>query len=93
MKRQTHALASGRLMRQELPEFRPEVSGVRTTTWGSFATEEIALNTAPTTFNQRVTPSRASWGHGDGHLTVWPRTQTMQGNRVLVHRVAVREFA
>jgi hypothetical protein len=77
MKRQTHALSSERLMWQEVPQVRPEVSGVRATTRGSFATEEIVLNTAPTTFNQRVTPSRSRRGHGDGHLTVGPRTQTM----------------
>jgi hypothetical protein len=51
------------------------------------------LNTAPTTFNQRVTYSRARRAHGDGHLTVWPRTQTMHGNRVPVYRVAVGGFA
>jgi hypothetical protein len=93
MKRQTHAFASVRLRRQEVPEVRPEVSGVRATTRGSFATEEIVLNTAPTALNQRVPPSRARWGHGDGHLTVWSWTQTMHGNRVPVYRVAEREFA
>jgi hypothetical protein len=30
MKRQTHAFASARLMRQEIPQVRAEVSGVRT---------------------------------------------------------------
>jgi hypothetical protein len=77
MKRQTHALSSGRLMWQEVPQVRPEVSGVWATTQGSFATEEIVLNTAPMTFNQGVTPSCARRGHSDGHLTVWSRTQTM----------------
>jgi hypothetical protein len=48
IKRQTHALTSGRLMWQEVPQVRLEVSGVRATTRGSFATEEIVLNTAPT---------------------------------------------
>jgi hypothetical protein len=43
--------------------------------------------------NQRVTPSCSRRGHGDGHLTVGPRTQTMHGNRIPVHRVAEREFA
>jgi hypothetical protein len=93
MKCKAHALASGRLMRQEVPQDRPEVRGVRATTRGSFATEEIVLNTAPTAFNQRVPPSRAMRRHGDGPLTVWPRTRTMHGNRVPVYRVAVREFA
>jgi hypothetical protein len=93
MKRQTHAFAGGRLRWQEVPQIRPEVSGVRATTRGSFATEEIVLNTAPTALNQRVSPSRARRGHGDGHLTAPPRTQTMHGNRVLVDRVAEREFS
>jgi hypothetical protein len=93
MKRKVHALASGRLMRREVPQVRPEVSGVRATARGSFETEEIVLNTAPTAVNQRVTPSRAKRGHGDGHLTVWPRTHTMHGNRVPVYREAVRELS
>jgi hypothetical protein len=80
-------------MRQEAPQVRPEVIWVRAFTWGSFATEGIVLNTAPTAFNQRVPPSRARWGHGDGHLKVLLRTQTMHGNRVPVYRVTVREFA
>jgi hypothetical protein len=92
MKRQTHALAGGRLMRQEVPQVRPEVSAVRATTRGSIAAEEIVLNTAPTTFNQRVPPSRARRGHGDRHLTVWPRTQAMHGNRVTVYRMSVKKF-
>jgi hypothetical protein len=92
MKRQTHVLANGQLMRQEVPQVRPEVCGDRATTRGSLATEEIVLNTAPTTFNQRVTPSCSGRGHGDGHLTVGPRTQTMHGNRTPVHKVAEREF-
>jgi hypothetical protein len=69
MKRQSQALASGQLMRQEVPQVRPEVSEVRATTGGSFATEEIVLHTAPTTFNQRVTSSNvgraARMNHGD----------------------------
>jgi hypothetical protein len=65
------ALASERLVRPEVPQVQPEVSGIRANTWRSFATEEIVLNTAPTTFNRRVTPSRARRGHGDGHLTVY----------------------
>jgi hypothetical protein len=80
MQRQAYALASRRLLRQEVPQVRPEVSRVRAATWESCATEEIVLVTAPTTFS-------------DGHLTVWPRTQTMHGNRVPVYRVAEREFA
>jgi hypothetical protein len=92
-KRQTHAFASWRLMRQEVPQVRPEVSGVRAGTRRSFATEEKVLNTAPTAFNQRKPPSRARQGNGDGHFTVYARTQTMHGNRVPVDRVAVREFA
>jgi hypothetical protein len=66
MKRQTHTFVSGRLMRQKVSQVCPEVSGVRTTTWGGFAAEEIVLNTAPTTFNQLVTPSRSRQRHGDG---------------------------
>jgi hypothetical protein len=93
MKRQTNARVSGRVRWQDVPQVRPEVSGVPASTRGSFATEEIVLNTAPTTLNQRVTPSRTKRGHGDGDLTVWPRTATMHGNRVPVHRVAVRELA
>jgi hypothetical protein len=93
MKRLTHTLPSGRIMWQEVPQVRPEVSGVRAITRRSFATEEVVLNAAPTTFNQRVTPSRSRWGDGNGHLAVWSRTQTMHGNRVPVHRVAVGEFA
>jgi hypothetical protein len=54
MKRRTHAFASVRLRQQEVPEARPEVSRVRATTRGSFATEEIVLNTAPTAFNQMI---------------------------------------
>jgi hypothetical protein len=93
MKRQTHTFASGRLILQEVPQVSPEVSGVRAATRGSFATEEIMLNTTPTAFNRRVPPSCARGGHGDGHLTVWPRTQTMHWKRVPVYRAAVREFA
>jgi hypothetical protein len=93
MKRQTQALASGRRMRQDVPQVRPEVSGVRANTRGGFAAKEIVLNTAPTTLKQRVTRSRARRGHGDGHLTIGPWTQTMHGNRVPFHRVAVGEFA
>jgi hypothetical protein len=52
--------ASWRILWQEVPQVHPEVSGVRATTRGSFATEEIVLNTAPATLNQRVTPSRAT---------------------------------
>jgi hypothetical protein len=89
MKHQT----SGRLRRQEVAKVCPEVSGVRATALGSFATEEIVLNTAPTALNQRVSPSRARQGQGDGHLTVRPRTQTMHENRVPVDRVAEKEFA
>jgi hypothetical protein len=48
---------------------------VRATTRGSFATEEIVPNTAPTALNQRVSPSRARRRHGDEHLTVRSRTQ------------------
>jgi hypothetical protein len=54
-------------------------------------TEQIVLKTAPTTFNQRVNPSRARRRHGDGTPTLLPRTQTMHGNRIPVHRVAARE--
>jgi hypothetical protein len=39
MKREARVLASGRLMRQEVPQVRPEVGGVRATTRGSFSTE------------------------------------------------------
>jgi hypothetical protein len=92
MKRKTHALASGRLMRREVPQVHPDVSGVPATTRGSFATEDIVLNTAPTAFNQCAAPSRAWWGHGDGHFTVWPQTHTVHGNRIPVHRAAAREF-
>jgi hypothetical protein len=92
MKRQTHALARGRLMQQEVPLVYQEVSRVRTTTWGGFAPERIVLNSAPTTLNQRVAPSRARRVHSDRHLTVWPRTQTMHGNGVPVDKEAVREF-
>jgi hypothetical protein len=92
MKCQMHVLSDGRLMWQEVPQVSREVSGVRATTWGSFATEEIVLNTAPMTCNQCVTPSCSRRGHGDGHLTVWPGTQTMNGNRIPVHGVAERDF-
>jgi hypothetical protein len=68
MQGQTHALASVRLRRQEVPQVRPEVSGVLATTRGSFATEEIVLNTAPTAPNQRASPSRARRWQGDGHV-------------------------
>jgi hypothetical protein len=56
MKRQTHAFASGRVMRQEVPQVRSEAIGHRAPTRGSFASEERMLDTAPTTFNQRVNP-------------------------------------
>jgi hypothetical protein len=55
MKRQTHA-AGG----PTGPS--PEVIGVRATTRGSFATEEIVRSTASTAFNQRVPPSHARRG-------------------------------
>jgi hypothetical protein len=80
-------------MRQEVSQVRPEVSEVRATTHVSFAIEEIVLNTAPTTYNQCVTPSCFRWGAGDGHLAVWPRTQVMHGNRVPVKRVAEMKHA
>jgi hypothetical protein len=92
-KRQSQARGSWRLRRQKVPQVCSEVSRVRTTTKGSFATEQIVLDTAPTTFNQRVTPSRAMRKHSEGDLTVRPRTQAMHGNGVPVHRVAVRVLA
>jgi hypothetical protein len=54
MKRKTNMLASGRRMRQEVPQVRPEVRGVRATTGGSFTTEEIVLNTARRSINVRT---------------------------------------
>jgi hypothetical protein len=93
MKRQTHALARGRLMQQEVPQVQPQISGVQAATRRSFAAEETLLKTAPTPFIQRVTLSSARRGHGDGHLTVWLRTQAVHWNRVPVHRVAVRKLA
>jgi hypothetical protein len=55
MKLQTHTLASRRLKRQEVRQVRIMAGGDRATTRGSFATEEIVLNTVPMTFNQSVT--------------------------------------
>jgi hypothetical protein len=75
------------------PTGPPRHQWVWATSQSSFATEQVVLNTAQTTFNQRVTPSRARQAHGDGDLTVWPWTQTIRGNRVPVHRGAVRELA
>jgi hypothetical protein len=51
--RQTHARAGCRLRGQKIQEFGSEISLVRTTKRGSFATEEKMLNTAPTTLEQR----------------------------------------
>jgi hypothetical protein len=75
MKHQTHALASGWLMRQEIPQVRPKVSGDRATKRGSFAADEIALNTAPTTFN--------GIPNANGHTTVLPSALPK-----LVHRIS-----
>jgi hypothetical protein len=70
IKRKAHELASRRIRRKEVPQVRPEVIGVRTTTRGSCATEEVVLNTGPMTLEQRVTPTLARRGHRDGDLTV-----------------------
>jgi hypothetical protein len=93
MKRHVHALASGHRRRQEVPQVSPEILVVRATMRGSFATDQVVLNTAPTTLNQRVTPSGARRRHSDGDRTVRPQTQSMHGNRVPVHGVAVSELA
>jgi hypothetical protein len=56
---QTTNCASCRLTRQEVPQVRPEVIEVGETMRGSFATEEIVPNTAPTPFDKGVIHSRA----------------------------------
>jgi hypothetical protein len=91
MKCQAHTRASRCGRRQEVPQVRPEISRVGATKQRSLATEQTMLNAAPTTLRQSITPSRSRRRHGDGDLVVRPRTQTMQGNGIPVHRVAARE--
>jgi hypothetical protein len=84
----------GALERELAPQAAAGPTGPPRDLWGpGNHTGKVVLNTAPPTFNQRVAPSRARRGYGDGDLTVRSWTQPMQRNGVPVQRVAVRELA
>jgi hypothetical protein len=85
-----HMRSRDSVRRQDILEFKPQVSRIRARRRGSLAAEEEMLDAAPA-FHKVVPPSSIGLWPGDAKLAVKTRTEPMQWEGVPRHRVTERK--